>query len=300
LALAAGLDRTFGGRLARVDGLGEPGWAVPGGDPQPLARGHRPDERKRLRQAGPVAHPVRLLGRGDAGERFPRELREQRGAARIGRLAQPHRDIVETFALNPLRQTVASFGDDVLRQDAAARSEAGRLKITAADEEGRHVLLWWKAWDPEGLPPELCIRTPDGVPVAVDPTNPAARDELARQLTAMLRTEGLDADGLKVDFTARTPSGRALTAHGAGWGIALLHELLDVVYRSAKAVKPEALIITQAPHPAFARNAQGEYVYHNMKREDVAGKCGPGAEGCRGADLPEHLVAGTAVDCRDG
>ena len=27
-----------------------------------------------------------------------------------------------------------------------------------------------------------------------------------------------------------------------------------------------------APHPAFARNAQGEYVYHNMKREDVADK----------------------------
>ena len=27
-----------------------------------------------------------------------------------------------------------------------------------------------------------------------------------------------------------------------------------------------------APHPAFARNAQGEYAYHNMKREDVADK----------------------------
>jgi len=34
------------------------------------------------------------------------------------------------------------------------------------------VLLWWKAWDPEGLPPELCIRNPDGTPVAFDPTNP--------------------------------------------------------------------------------------------------------------------------------
>ena len=27
-----------------------------------------------------------------------------------------------------------------------------------------------------------------------------------------------------------------------------------------------------APHPAFAKDAQGEYVYHNMKREDVADK----------------------------
>ena len=27
-----------------------------------------------------------------------------------------------------------------------------------------------------------------------------------------------------------------------------------------------------APHPAFAKDAQGEYVYHAMKREDVADK----------------------------
>ncbi len=30
--------------------------------------------------------------------------------------------------------------------------------------------------------------------------------------------------------------------------------------------------IKYAPHPAFAKNASGEYVYHNMKREDVADK----------------------------
>ena len=30
--------------------------------------------------------------------------------------------------------------------------------------------------------------------------------------------------------------------------------------------------IKYAPHPAFARDARGEYVYHNMKREDVADK----------------------------
>ena len=124
--------------------------------------------------------------------------------------------------------------------------------IAARHEEGRHVLLWWKAWDPEGLPPELCIRNAEGVPIAVDPTNAATREEVARQLAALLGPAALDADGLKVDFTARTPSGHALSTHGDGWGIALLHELLDVVYRAAKDAKPDALIITQAPHPAFA------------------------------------------------
>ena len=66
----------------------------------------------------------------------------------------------------------------------------------------------------------------------------------------MLGSDGLDADGLKIDFTARTPSGRALD-HAGGWGIALLHRLLAVVYEAAKDAKPDALVITHTPHPAF-------------------------------------------------
>ena len=62
---------------------------------------------------------------------------------------------------------------------------------------------------------------------------------------------GLDGDGLKIDFTARTPTGRALLHHGPRWGIALLHELLAVVYAAAKEAKPDALVMTHTPHPAF-------------------------------------------------
>jgi hypothetical protein len=124
--------------------------------------------------------------------------------------------------------------------------------IAARHARGQKVLLWWKAWDPEGLPAELCVRTADGVPAGLDPTNPAARKALAATIARLLRPDGLDADGLKVDFTGRTPAGQALRAHGSAWGIALLHELLRVVYEAAKAAKPDALVITQAPHGAFA------------------------------------------------
>jgi hypothetical protein len=124
--------------------------------------------------------------------------------------------------------------------------------IAGRHECGQHVLLWWKAWDPEGLDPELCIRNGGGVPIAVDPTNAATRAALTEIVGRMLASDELDADGLKIDFTARTPSGWFLKAHGPGWGIALLHELLAVVHAAAKAAKPEALLVTQTPHPAFA------------------------------------------------
>jgi hypothetical protein len=123
--------------------------------------------------------------------------------------------------------------------------------IARRHARGQHVLLWWKAWDCEGLPPELCIRNAEGAPIAVDPTNPEARAALAEGVTRMLAPDGLDADGLKIDFTARTPSGSTLSRHGSGWGIALLHELLAIVHAAAKAAKPAALLITQTPHPSF-------------------------------------------------
>jgi hypothetical protein len=121
--------------------------------------------------------------------------------------------------------------------------------IAQRHARGQKVLLWWKAWDPEGVPAELCVRTPDGTPVGLDPTNPETC-ELLRATVTRLLTE-LDADGFKIDFTARTPTGRALEAQGEAWGIALAHELLRVVHDAAKAAKPDALVITQTPHPAF-------------------------------------------------
>lgn len=123
--------------------------------------------------------------------------------------------------------------------------------IAGQHERGRRVLLWWKAWDPEGVDPELCIRNPDGAPLGLDPSSPRTRELLRTIMRELLSPDGLDADGLKVDFTARTPSGYAAVGGGGSWGIALLHELLATVYAAAKAAKPDALIITHTPHPSF-------------------------------------------------
>jgi hypothetical protein len=185
-------------------------------------------------------------------------LFETRGGTPMEHATQANYDgFLETLEREGLRPGIVVLDDKWqtaygTNEPDAAKWPDLRSWIARRHEQGRHVLLWWKAWDPEGLPPELCVRTPDGIPLAVDPTNPEAREELARQVKAMLGPDGLDADGLKIDFTARTPSGRSLAAHGPGWGIALLHRLLAIVHAAAKAAKPDALLITQTPHPAFA------------------------------------------------
>jgi hypothetical protein len=123
--------------------------------------------------------------------------------------------------------------------------------IAARHARKQRVLLWWKAWDPEGLPERWCVRSEAGTPLGLDPTNPEARDAVRAAVRTMLAPDELDADGLKIDFTARTPSGVATRHHGATWGIALLHELLTLVAEEARRVKPEALLVGHAPNPLF-------------------------------------------------
>ncbi|HWM04360.1 MAG TPA: hypothetical protein VNP92_18650, partial [Actinophytocola sp.] len=121
--------------------------------------------------------------------------------------------------------------------------------IAERHSRGQRVLLWWKAWDPEGAPAQACVRLSDGTPVALDPEHPLGRRTVEDAVEHMLGE--LDADGLKVDFLARTPSGTALRHAGPSWGTALLHRLLALVYDTAKRVKPDSLIVTHTPNPAF-------------------------------------------------
>jgi hypothetical protein len=124
--------------------------------------------------------------------------------------------------------------------------------IRARHDRGQRVVLWWKAWAAEGLPADLCVRTPDGTPITVDPNHDEAMQIVTEGIRWMLEPDGLDADGLKIDFTAGTPSGAALTHAAGDWGIALLRRLLAGVRDTAKAARPDALLIGQVPEPSLA------------------------------------------------
>jgi hypothetical protein len=140
----------------------------------------------------------------------------------------------------------ATYGDN--RVDPAKWSDL-RGFIRVQHRLGRHVLLWLKAWDPQGLPAEECITNAAGLPLAVDPTNPAYIRRLRASIVEMLGPDGYDADGFKIDFSARIPSGPGIRLHGQAWGLELMHTYLGLLHDGAKQVKPDALIMAHTPHP---------------------------------------------------
>jgi hypothetical protein len=117
---------------------------------------------------------------------------------------------------------------------------------------GRKVLLWLKAWDAEGIPPEETVRNATGLPISVDATNPKYAQRLHASIQRMLSAGGYDADGFKIDFTARIPNGPALQQHSDVYGLELMKLYLQLIYDAAKAAKPDAMIVAHAPHPYLA------------------------------------------------
>jgi hypothetical protein len=124
--------------------------------------------------------------------------------------------------------------------------------IIKQHKENRKVLLWLKAWDAEGIPGEECITNAAGISLAVDPTNPMFEKRFRESIRNMLSKGGYDADGFKIDFTARIPSGPGLRSFGKEWGLELMKKYLWVIYDEAKKVKADALIMTHTPNPYLA------------------------------------------------
>jgi hypothetical protein len=139
-------------------------------------------------------------------------------------------------------------------ENAADPAKWPRLRafVDEQHEAGRRVLLWLKAWDPEGLPLEECVTNAAGTAVGCDPTNPACEARLRASVRRMLTADGYDADGFKLDFTARMPTGPGLTSHGDAWGLELMKAYLSILHGEAKAAKRDALVITHTPHPYLA------------------------------------------------
>jgi hypothetical protein len=117
---------------------------------------------------------------------------------------------------------------------------------------GQRVLLWYKAWDAEGVPAAACVRSASGAPLGIDPTNPRGQAAVRGAIRTMLAPDALAADGIKIDFTARTPSGVSSERHGEAWGVDLLRALLEVAVDEARSCNPEVLLVGHTPNPILA------------------------------------------------
>lgn len=128
-----------------------------------------------------------------------------------------------------------------------------RAFIDRRRAEGIHTLLWFKLWDREGLE-ELPGLVGSKGEVRYDPSCPAFADSLRETLHRLLSDdEGCyGADGLKVDFAFWMPIGRQVKTSSGRYGVELLHDLMELIYTTAKAVKPYALINASPCHPYFA------------------------------------------------
>ncbi len=262
-----GLDDSFGFRLAyegqtRVNGeWTSPGLVLRPGAPDPYsglelyALG--------LEKAGMVR-----CGRSDEGPLWwARPIfcgwgAQSHMAASIGTSAQEQSTqanydrFLEALASNGLEPGTVVIDDKWQRTYGRGEVDPAKwpdLKgwIAKRHARGQRVLLWWKAWDPEGLESGHCVTDAAGRPVAADPSNRDYEALLRAWVRNALGRDGLDADGFKVDFTARTPSGPGLRRQGREWGVELLHRLLAILYEEAKATKPDALVMTHTPNPYF-------------------------------------------------
>lgn len=121
--------------------------------------------------------------------------------------------------------------------------------VRRCHDQGQKVLLWIKAWDPEGVPAYECITNAGGLPIAVDPTNPEYIERMRASIRRMLSTEGYNADGFKIDFSARIPSGPGIRLYGDVWGLELMRAYLEIFVDEAQKVKPDALVMAHTPHP---------------------------------------------------
>jgi len=114
---------------------------------------------------------------------------------------------------------------------------------------GIRVLLWLPLWHPEGLPASWCIPR-NGNPYKADPRNPEYLKHLQSRIHFLLSPDGMNADGLKVDWTNQGPWD--LTDHADEvWGMEMLRQYHAAIYRAAKLAKPRALVVTHTFHPAF-------------------------------------------------
>ncbi|MCR5484628.1 MAG: hypothetical protein K6F09_03445 [Clostridiales bacterium] len=166
-----------------------------------------------------------------------------------------------------------------------------RAFVDAQHEKGRHVLLWIKCWESEGLPEEECIKCGDKY--YADPTDPAYLERLKKMIHDLLSSdEGCcDVDGFKLDFFDRIPSDAGYESKEPLYGLELMKRLIENIYRFSKEAKSDALINASCLHPYFS-SCCDQFRAHDID----ANVRSTGAIVSYRSDLAKSVMPGILVD----
>ena len=119
--------------------------------------------------------------------------------------------------------------------------------------EGIHTMLWFKIFDPEGIPEEAVITVGESER-RTDVSHPAYLKILDDALYRIFSSdEGCyDCDGIKIDYAFQIPTGRGFSTYSGKYGAELLYDFMKHIYDRAKEIKPDAVINCSPCHPYFA------------------------------------------------
>ncbi|MBQ2545653.1 MAG: hypothetical protein II557_05120 [Clostridia bacterium] len=125
--------------------------------------------------------------------------------------------------------------------------------VDARRAEGIHTMLWFKIFDPEGLPEEAVVTTEAGER-RVDVSHPVFLRMLDEALTRIFSSAPgcYDCDGIKIDYAFQIPIGRKFQTYSGKYGVEYLYEFMKHICDKAKSIKPEAIINCSPCHPYFA------------------------------------------------
>ncbi len=118
--------------------------------------------------------------------------------------------------------------------------------------KGRKVIAWFGLWRVDDPPPSWCIRADNGEKLTADPESPGYSAQLTDGVRELISSNGYDIDGFFIDFTSDLPVRENLVRSGSLWGVELLHHYVKLIHDAAKAVKPDAMLMTHCCNPYFA------------------------------------------------
>lgn len=154
-----------------------------------------------------------------------------------------------------------------------------RAFVDRRHAEGIHTLLWFIMFFAEGWPDKSMWILDEYGHKTLDPSHPLVRENIEKSVERMISSaEGCyDCDGFKLDFAFENPKGRHFKTYSGKYGCELLYDYMELIYTTAKKIKPYALINNSACHPYFTHlcdmaRLHDYYALNRRNLEDLSGR----------------------------